>query len=340
MGITALSGPNLTYGFTTTSSGGVTEYNEEAAPNVNYLGNALLDPRPAYNYKPGSAVGTVVTALWNSQGFVNAVPAASNSSGPTNSRPYAPGTIVSCLAGSSLLTTLTLNTTVSSATGVWLAQSYPNPTSGGTRTINMVCDYATPYLTFGSAATVAVWNPANGVARAVAITGSSSGADDSGVTAAVAGFDLYGYPMSETITLGASSLNGVIGNKAFKGIQSITLSNSTTMNSTVLNIGFADKFGFPTYIGSDVNMTINTISSGGLVVSYVPGSSIGVVSGSTATATATTSDVRGTWTSTAASINWTGAARLQIRTNLSPVALNTVTATDFSGIFGVTPYST
>ena len=343
MGITAISGPHVTFGSATTSSGASVDYNDEAGPNLEYLGHALLDPRPAWNYAPGQAVGTPTVGLWDSMGVVNAVPALSNSSGPTKTRPYAPGTIVSCLAGSSLLTALTLNTTVSSGTGVWLNQSYPAPNSGhgATQTVKMVCDYATPYLTFGTAGTVCVWNPANGITRAIAITGSSSGADDSNVTAAIAGVDLYGYPLSETLTLASNSATGAISRKAFKGVTSVTLAGASQIGSTVLNVAFSDKFGFPTFVGPDVNITMNRISSDGLVVSYVPGSSIGVVSGSTATATATTSDVRGTWNSSAvAAGTWTGAARLLINCRLDPVLLKTVTSSNASGIFGQTQYST
>src|SRR3989304_9111215 len=105
MGITAVSGPSLSYGITTTSTGGVSEYNEERGPGLQDLGVGLMDPRAAYNYKPGNPPGSAVLGLWDNKGLVDAVPSAANSS-----LNYVPGTTISCLTGSSILTTLTLNT--------------------------------------------------------------------------------------------------------------------------------------------------------------------------------------------------------------------------------------
>ena len=335
MGITANSGPFLSYGITTTTSGQVTEYNEERAPSVTDLGNALLDPRPTYNYSPGNAVGTAVLGLWGNQGLVDAIPSAQGSS--VN---YVPGTIVSCLTGSTAgTTTLTLNTSVSSADGVTLAPTVWAPEQGAYTTAAMGVDIGDDgqWLTFGSGATIAVWNPADAVARAIAITGSSSGADDSNVTATVEGRDLYGYQMTETITLGSSSLNGAIGSKAFKYVDSITLANSTQLVSSHINIAFADKFGFPTIVNTPAYVEIMVVSSNSSTVTTYTASQ-GVSFASTATPTATTSDVRGTWTSTGGSVNFTGNNRLQIRTRLNPANVNAVSASDYAGIFGSSQY--
>ena len=334
MGITAISGPSVSYGITTTSSGGVTEYNEERGPSLSDLGYGLMDPRPNFNYSPGNAPGTPLLSLYDSRGLVDAVPFTSNSS-----LNYVPGTIVSCLSGSSLLTTLTLNTTVSSAVGVTLSPTVYAPELGTNTTASMACDLVSQWLTFGSAGTVCAWNPANGIARAIAITGSSSGLDDSGVSVNVAGRDLYGYKMSETITLGTSSLNGAIGNKAFKYVNSVTLVNSSLLNSSHINVAFADKFGFPTIAATAGYVTVTYITSNSSTTTTY-GASQGISFASTATATATTSDVRGTWTSTAASVVFDGGKRLQVRTTLNPVLVDTVAAGNYAGIFGNTQYST
>src|ERR1017187_6011393 len=80
MGITANSGPFLAYGVSQTSSGAVTEYNEERAPSMFDLGQGTLDPRSYFNYDPGSGVGTQVKGFYDQTALVDYVPFAPNSS--------------------------------------------------------------------------------------------------------------------------------------------------------------------------------------------------------------------------------------------------------------------
>lgn len=334
MGITAISGPHVSYGITTTSSGGTTEYNEERAPSVYDLGQAIMDPRPAYNYKPGAAVGTALYGLWDNAGYVDAVPSLSYSSVG-----YIPGTIVSCLYLSSQQSSgyaVTLNTTVSSATGQWLNQTLFDPYTGGTYTANMVTDLSTTSLTFGSGATVTIWNPNNAIARCIAVAGTSgSSQDDSNATVTVTGRDIYGFKMSETITMSSlSRTTPAIGRKAFKVVQTVTINNSSQLNSSNINIAFSDKFGFPVRVDTPMWMTAQAVSSNSSSITVIT-ASLGLSWASTATATATTSDVRGTLNATAASVVLGGNLRLQMYCNLNPVNLATITSTNYSGIFGV-----
>ena len=69
MTITAQSGPFIQYGITlsSTSGDGITgqdyEHNEQRGPMVTDLGDSLLDPRSAYDYKPGSGVSVLTLSL-------------------------------------------------------------------------------------------------------------------------------------------------------------------------------------------------------------------------------------------------------------------------------------
>lgn len=339
MGVTAVSGPFLQYGQTTTSTGGLTEYNEERGPSLCDLGDGILDPRPNLNWEPGNPVGSKVFGLWGTGGLVDAVPSSMNSS-----IGYIPGTIVSCLTGSSAATgAITLNTTVSSAVGVWLNQTILAPETGQNTTVTMAVDFATPSLTFGSAGTVNIWNPANGVARAVVVAGTTtSSADDSGASISVAGRDVYGFKMTETIPLSSLSRTVVaIGKKAFKYVNAISWVNSSLLNSTNINISFSDKFGFPTRVDTPMYVDIIQTTSASSASTYIFGnSSQGVTYAqlSSITATATTADVRGTWTASAVA-TFPPQSRLQITTMLNPVNLQAMSGTNAAGIFGVSQFS-
>lgn len=93
---------------------------------------------------------------------------------------------------------------------------------------------AAPYVNGGVAS---IFNPIEGLARCVAIA-ANTGA--SGNACLVSGYDIYGVPMSETITAVAAST--VWGKKAFKYIASIV--PATTDAGHTLSAGWGDTFGF------------------------------------------------------------------------------------------------
>src|SRR5882672_9633153 len=85
MAITAFSGPLVQFGVTTTSSGGgVTgldlEHNDQRGPALADLGDAMLDPRSAYNYDPGSGPSAKTFGLFNNVGSVDFQPSTLQSS--------------------------------------------------------------------------------------------------------------------------------------------------------------------------------------------------------------------------------------------------------------------
>jgi hypothetical protein len=191
----------------------------------------------------------------------------------------------------------------------------------GNATLNAIAAERVP---FGSAGTIQIWNPMALTARAVSITTSVATVGTANVFT-VAGYDVYGYPMSEAITVPATSVSGttVNGKKAFKFITSVT--PSVTDATTSYSVGTTDIFGFPLrtdYFGANVIVYPGT--GGTNVVTSVTGYTAAV----TTAATTTTGDVRGTYTlQTAAS---TGTNRLIVRQ--SPAVYNIGSIT---GLFGV-----
>lgn len=120
------------------------------------------------------------------------------------------------------------------------------------------------------------------VPRAVSITGVLG---TTSVTFTVSGYDLYGQAMTEAIT-GPTDAATVNGKKAFKQIKSITVSATTTANITV---GTSDVLGIPVRV-TDAGYIARVGWNNTLAADAGT-----FVAADTATATATTGDVRGTY---------------------------------------------
>lgn len=150
-----------------------------------------------------------------------------------------------------------------------------------------------------------------------------SGSDDSGITFTATGYDFYGQPQTETTT--GSNAGTATGKKAWQSITGITHSGSV---AGTLTVGTTDVFGLPVYI-ADAAYIIqvkwnNTLAADAGTL---------VVGDATSPATATTGDVRGTYTPSANASN--GTRRLVVAIHLTglQVGPNATTA----GLFGVTP---
>lgn len=119
---------------------------------------------------------------------------------------------------------------------------------------------------------------------------SSSAADDNTKILTVRGYDEYGAAMTESFTM--NGVTAVVGLKAFKRI--VSLQPDVTFTGTVsigTNVG---GWGLPFYLAAD-----NGAGTGGILRESTEGAlpTAGVAVGGVLTkATATTGDVRGTWT--------------------------------------------
>lgn len=316
MGITAISGPHVSFGITQGSTGQVQEYNEERGPDVSDLGNAAQDPRYYFNYKPGSPVGTKVYGFYETNAVVDFVPTTLQTSAIliSSNAAITAGTALTLAAGSSALGTYT-TTIIAPETGVV--------------TGNLIAiDSTAQYLTFGSGGTIALWNPAAGTGRQITLTPAGNSSNDGG-SWAIAGRDMYGIKMTETISFSSQVMTS---KKAFKYISSIVA--ATTIGSTGVGIGFNDTFGLPLLAkNTGYNLQIRLTPTASLQYSNSSGA---ITTGSTATQTATSSDPRGTYASTTAS---NGTLRLQIVMPFTPAQVNAVSATDTALLFGATHFS-
>jgi hypothetical protein len=166
------------------------------------------------------------------------------------------------------------------------------------------------------------WSPQAILGRAVSVT-AASGATYT--TASVNGYDVYGYPMTENITITAGST--VNGKKAFKYIKSVVLSGGTADTTHAYSVGTADVFGLPLRSDTFGDIIVNNASS--LVATTLITAATNYLPADRTTPSATTADVRGTFAATSSS----GANKLIIRQ--SPQAYMVPYTT---GLFGLTQY--
>lgn len=178
----------------------------------------------------------------------------------------------------------------------------------------------------GSAATVLMWNPMAMLARAVSVTSTTSQVD--AATFTINGLDIYGFPMTEVITLSGTTATTTNGKKAFKYIKSVT--PNTTDGTGNYSIGTLDIFGLP--IRSDKYQVGMCVDVSMMMNNALITSATGYVAGvETSPATASTGDVRGTY-ATQTGANGT----LLLGVNQSPFNNNLQSVT---GLYGVSQYS-
>src|ERR1700680_806563 len=236
MTISAKLGPYLNYrgdpigaAASPAPSGG---QNPEAAPWMSIHGYALHDARFPFTYKPGQGfliVGGSSTTP-SVYGFlgggkyqcIDQVPSALSANNIATSQTLTAGTAMTLTAG----------------TGITGSTSITRADTGATVTGLFAIDTAMAGTSFSQAGTIAMGDPTKAISRNITITSPS---DDSSGTAVIAGYDLYGYPMTESVTL---KNNGVAASKkAFKYIASITPAG--TLNSTAATVGTGDVYGLP-----------------------------------------------------------------------------------------------
>jgi hypothetical protein len=157
------------------------------------------------------------------------------------------------------------------------------------------------------------------VARAVNV--DSTGAGDTTQTVTVTGTDYWGQAQTETIALNGTT--AVAGKKAFKTITNVAVSAALAGNLTV---GNEDIFGLP-YRVTDAGYILRSGWAGALADDAGT-----FVVADTATATATTGDVRGTYAPSSAA---NGTRRLVLA--LGMTALQAGPNATQTAAVGVTP---
>lgn len=301
---TAIPGPLIAYGSRNPLGAGGSN-NADVAPSLLYGGAGFIDPRAGYNVTKRGAIGLG----GGEPAVVSQVPSALAVANIAASQSPAAGAIALVTSTGAGITVLATALTVWSSGNVIPAGA-------------LALDGAPGLVSFGLAdissgyTIVSYYDPTKALSRNIRIT---SGGNDSGITFTVSGYDLYGYPQTETIT-GANA--GIAsGKKGFKFVTGVVQSASV---AGTMSIGTGDVYSFPmlSSVYGDVSIVWNNAN-----IAANTGYTTADV---TSPATSTTGDVRGTYAVQSAS---DGTKRLMIycNPNVANLALGAV------GMFGVTP---
>jgi hypothetical protein len=208
--------------------------------------------------------------------------------------------------------------------GTYILNGTPGSVTTGTVTLQTTGSFSNTIPSTGSTGGPFQWNPQALTARVVAVT-AAAGASGA-VVFTIKGYDIYGYPMIEQITAAANTQT--LGKKAFKYIKSVTPSATDAQNYSV---DTTDLFGFP--IRSDFFGDVLINYSASLTGPAIITASAGYTASVQTTPSATTGDVRGTYTLQTASA--TNTNRLMIRQTPEPYSV-----TNDTGLYGATQFAT
>lgn len=301
MAITAQSGPGLFFGLTLTSSGVDMEHNPDRGPTGFDLGAMLLDPRQPFGYQPGQGPATDYLG-WAMGGgpVVDQAPSAKSTNVIASGQVPAAGTA------------LTLSSVSSNGFG---AATTINAFEGGTVSIRAI-DGPMTSLSFGVSGSPNVWNPTTAVARTLQITGSSNGS--SAEAWSIAGRDIYGQKITETVVGASVTVNSA---KAYKYVSAIAPSTvNGAIGSTLVVVGTNDVFGFPLRVDHPAYATVWAGSPSSAIL--VTGSTGGYTFAVSSAASATTGDVRGTIATSAAGAGASNSSNWKIVIFCAPSAQN------------------
>jgi hypothetical protein len=313
MAITGFSGPLVSYGLS--SSGAAIEStvsNPSQSPSIFDQGIGILDPRVPYAYQPGRSNDSLTGADPGAYGWWGTSPICICNQVPSTLSTVSIAAAQVPVAGTKL--------TLVSATGggITVGTSITSATTRLAVTGLLAIDVAMAPVRNGSSGGNLFWDPTKALARTLQIL---SVGDDHLATVTVAGYDVYSYPMTETITL--TNASTATGKKAFKYITSITPAG--TLSGANISVGQSDTIGL--LMRCDLFQFLKIYSPDTTLISATTGFTAAVT---TSPATAITGDVRGTFALQTASNN---TRRLVIFLELPLANIGTA-----AGLVGVTQF--
>jgi hypothetical protein len=228
------------------------------------------------------------------------------------------------VAGTVILQQLTAGTGGQGVAGTYLTSNSLLNFTSSTVTAAAPTPFQCAVPSANGTPSVFLWNPNSMIGRTLQVT-AASGA--SYATATIAGYDVYGFPMTEALTISAGST--VAGKKAWKYIRSVTLSGGTADTTHAYSVDTLSVFGLPLRSDNYADITVNYASSVTAITGITAATSY--LPSDRTTATATTGDVRGTIGAFTAS---TGASKLVVRQSPGPYNIGFT-----AGLFGVAQYA-
>lgn len=240
----------------------------QSAPSIDMGGAGLQDPRLRYN-TANSSVGAQVVGWYSGAPLIDAVPSTITTTALAALAVPVSGTAMTLVAATGA------GITVSSSAIVALPSLVTIPS--GSRFI----DGLLSYVRFGTKDFTVFYDPTVMLSRCISI---ASVGNDTGAVMNLVGFDVYGYTIHETVTMGTGAT--VNSKKAFKGLYSATPVG--TLSGSNVSIGCSDIFGLP------LQAARQSMTAGFWNNLILQGTGTFVAGVTTNPATATTGDVRGT----------------------------------------------
>ena len=234
---------------------------------------------------------------------------------------------------SQLTTTGTSSTVGNGQTGTYQLSQPVTCTSG---TVTLAYPNVQSCVVFNSAQTpsIGLWNPMAMVGRAVSVF-AATGATYT--TATVSGYDVYGFPMQENITLTPNS--AVNGKKAFKYIKSVVLSGGSADTTHNYRVDTTSVIGLPIRADTSAEIAVSAGASQVALTTNTTFAANGFLPADRTTPSYTTGDVRGTIdVSNASGVNLApSTATNKYAFRQFPTPYNVQSST---GLFGLTQYAT
>lgn len=288
MATTAWKGPLIGFGQSAPAGGGlgqVSDPNTSRSPSLFDQGVGIMDPRTPYAYNPGATLGGTAIGDRGAYGWWGVTHIAICNQVPSTISAVAIAAAQVPVAG----TAMTLRST--SGAGITVSTSITSASTNLTVTGLLAIDTAMTPVQNGSTGGNLFWDPTKAIARCLQFT---SVGDDSAATATIAGYDVYSFPMTETVTLTNATV--ATSKKAFKYVASITPAG--TLSGSNLSVGQSDTIGF--MMRSDLFQYLKIYWPDTTLIAANTGYTAAVT---TDPATATTGDVRGTYALPVASNN-------------------------------------
>lgn len=301
----AFKGPLVVYGTRPPLGSGGSE-NPALAPSLFWGGANMYDQRAGYNQTKSGAIGFG----GGESALINQVPSTLAVANIAASQSPGAGAITLVSTSGAGITVL------AAATTVWASG---NVIPAGALAI----DGAPGLVSFGQPTEVStysyvsMYDPTKSLARNIRIT---SGGNDSGITFTVSGYDLYGYPQTQTVT-GANA--GIAATtKTFKFVTGVVASGSV---ASTMSVGTGDVFGLPllSSFWGDQDIVWNG--------SWITASTGYTAADTTSPATSATGDVRGSWAAQGGASDGTKRLMVYVSPSINNLALGV------TGLYGQVP---
>lgn len=300
MTLTTLTGPLIVTGQQASPIAGQppADYNADAGPSGFAYGTMLVAPgMPA-----GKAVGWAQT---NQITAINAAPAALGAANICALANLAAGVPMTLAAASTGITVL--------------AADFAHPMTGRVVPAGcLVLDGNPALINYGTSSATGVLDPRTTISRCLSMTGvAGSGA----VVMTVRGYDLYGVPVTQTITTNAGGAIATL----LKGLKFVRSVTPATTDANNLSVGTTNVFEFPLQVidFGQVEITWDAID-----VTAVTGFTAAVV---TDPSTALLGSVRGKYLIQGNAAD--GTRRLVVEIGVTPYAV--ANATGAASLFGI-----